>query len=201
MQWSRLKEKIRLLVMQNPHLCDIERHYICWILKHQKVYSRVIQRKRLDLPPHFQGKGLNVKRLHNLNCRLTRRHKQKKCRVRAHDIFSVTNKAYKYVPGGIRLSTEVPNRRVFIPLTDKNRYDAQMLLKFTNKNRIVFHVPLQQKVRQNIRQCAAAYRVCQNPCIRERSGVSCRVAVAVTSKKLIYYKIRIVKKSAYPSCW
>lgn len=127
MQWNRLKEKIRLLVMQNPNLCDIERHYIYWILKHQKVYSRVIQRERLDLPPHFQGKGLNVKRLHNLICRLTRRHKEPKCRACAHNVFSVTGKAYKYVPGGIKLSSKVPNRRVFIPLTDKNRYDMQLL--------------------------------------------------------------------------
>lgn len=33
MQWQRLRDKIRILVMRNPNLSDLERQYVCWILK------------------------------------------------------------------------------------------------------------------------------------------------------------------------
>lgn len=149
MQWSRLRDKIRLLVMRNPNLSDLERQYVCWILKHPKLYTRVLQRKRMDLPPNFRDKQLDAHRLHNLICRLTRRHKQPKCSADRCVSFSVTNRAYQYVPGGIKISTKVPNRRVFIPLTDKNQYDMQLLLKFDHENRIVLHVPLEQRIKRN----------------------------------------------------
>lgn len=149
MQWSRLRDKIRLLVMRNQNPSDLERQYVCWILKHPKLYTRVLQRKRTDLPPNFRNKQLNAHRLHNLICRLTRRHKQPKCSADRCNSFSVTNRAYQYVDGGIRISTKVPNRRVFIPLTDKNQYDMQLLLKFDRENRIVLHVPLEQRIKQN----------------------------------------------------
>lgn len=148
MQWSRLRDKIRLLVMRNPNLHDLERQYICWILKHPKLYARVLQRKRIDFPPNFQDRQLNAPRLHNLICRLTRRHKEAKCHADRCGSFGVTNRAYQYVPGGVKISTKIPNRRVFIPLTDKNQYNMQLLLKF-DRNRIVLHVPLQQRTRQN----------------------------------------------------
>lgn len=149
MQWQRLRDKTRLLVMRNPNLSGLERQYVCWILKHPKLYTRVLQRKRVDLPPNFQNRLDNAGRLHNLICRLARRHKEAKCHAHRWDSFSITNRAYQYVPGGIKISTKTPNRRVFIPLTDKNRYDMQLLLKFDRNGRIVLHVPLQQKTRQN----------------------------------------------------
>lgn len=148
-QWVRLRDKIRFLVMRNPHLSDLERQYVCWILKHPKLYTRVLQRKRCDFPPNFQDKQLNARRLHNLICRLTRRYKEEKCHADGCESFGVTNRAYQYVAGGIKISTKFRNRRVFIPLTDKNRYDTQLLLKFDGRDRIALHVPLQQKIRRN----------------------------------------------------
>lgn len=149
-QWARLRNKLRFRVMQNANLNDSDRQYICWILKHPKLYAHVLQRKRLDLPVNFQDKQLNTRRLHNLVCRLTRKYKEVKCHADRCNSFGVTNRAYKYVSGGIKISTKFRNQRIFIPLTDKNQYDMQLLLKFDSNNRIVLHVPVQQRIHQNV---------------------------------------------------
>lgn len=145
--WSNLRRRLVPLVRKNENLNDEERHYIYMVLKSDRLYEKVLNREPFDPPKQFAGK-LDFKRLHNLICRLTRRHKTKMTPPENQDYFETYRRAYAYKKGGIAMATKVPYKRVFIPLTDNCKYDCQITVHLL-EDRIVLSVPIEVRVKKH----------------------------------------------------
>jgi IS605 OrfB family transposase len=143
--WSNLKNKIVSLVKKNENLTDVERHYIFTILKVNKLYAAVLNRREFECPAKFKDSDIDFKRLHNLICRLTRKY------MTIHgegsgDYFKVINTGFRYADGGLWLGTRISNRRSFIPLTDNAKHTKQLTVKILD-NKIEVIAPVESKVK------------------------------------------------------
>lgn len=57
--------------------------------------------------------------------------------------FAVAERAYRYADHGIYISVKEKRKRIFIPLTDSNRYKSQLYIKlYPDQNRIEIKVPV-----------------------------------------------------------
>ena len=79
----------------------------------------------------------------------------RKCHVRqlyseAAAGFSATERAYRYGDHGIYISTKQNRKRVFVPLTDNNRYESQIYVRLLpERGRLEISVPIQVSVRNH----------------------------------------------------
>ncbi|MDR2727813.1 MAG: transposase [Chitinispirillales bacterium] len=164
--WSNIKLKIIDVVKQNENLTDSERHYVFSILKRDKLLAAILNRRDYELPKSFESKKLNFKRLNNLICRLVRKYHVKPETGGKADYFHCNNVAYRYqrtgdgktTPplhrrgireqgaecGGIYFSSRIPNKRVFVPLTDNAIYNKQITVKLLD-NAIEIIAPIAVK--------------------------------------------------------
>jgi hypothetical protein len=145
--WSNLKNKIISLVRQNENLTDLERHYIYTILKFNKSFSAILNRQEVERPKKFKDVELDYKRLHNLICRLTRKHipKHSAC---SRNYFKVVNTGFDYVEGGLRLCTREWGKRLFIPLADNLRY-TKPLTVIVLDDRIEISISVESKTQKH----------------------------------------------------
>lgn len=152
-QWTRTKTKILELVGKNEHFSSEEKHYLCFLLKINNAFEAVLNQREAVLPQDIQKRyeelsaKIDAERLHRYLCRQVRRY-----HVRQHTDqvagFSLTERAYRYGDHGIYISTREKRKRVFIPLTDNNRYKRQLYLKlYPEQNRVEIHVPMEVAVR------------------------------------------------------
>lgn len=64
--------------------------------------------------------------------------------------FVATIDGYRYADHGIYLATTERRKRVFVPLTDNNRYIRQIEVRlFPEENRIELRVPIEVRVRKH----------------------------------------------------
>jgi len=145
-EWGRLKKKIISLVRKNGNLTDDERHYIFAVLKYDVMYSAVLNRQSFTRPAFAEDAGLNMKKLDNLICRLTRKHKNKPGTNIGGGYFTADKDAYSYKNGGIAFASRTPYRRVFIPLTDNAAYTKQMIVRL-NETNVELNVPVESRVK------------------------------------------------------
>lgn len=140
--WSNLKRKIVRLIQQNVKLTDTERHYLYTVLKQDVLFAKILNREECRPSANFRKIPLDYRRLHNLLCRLTRRHMVKLAPPKNRDYFETYRRAYAYKEGGIAMATKIPYKRVFIPLTDNCRYSCQIRVHLLT-DRIVLSVPVE----------------------------------------------------------
>lgn len=152
-QWTRTKSKILALVKQNEHLSEDEKHYIRFVLKINNVFDAVLNQTPIILPCKMQESydavagQVDTGKLHRYLCRQSRRHYVKQHTDKAAG-FSIAERAYRYGDHGIYISTKEKRKRVFVPLTDNNRYKNQLYIKlYPEENRIEVKVPVNVAVR------------------------------------------------------
>lgn len=145
--WANLKNKISELVRRNKNLSDAERHYIFTVLKTDRMYAAALNRRAFEPPAKFAAADINYNKLHNLICRLTRKHKAP-CgggSGRA-DYFKVVNTGFRYADGGLWLGARLPNKRLFIPLTDGVKHSKPLMARL-KENTVEILVPAEVKVK------------------------------------------------------
>ncbi len=109
----------------------------------------------LKLPKELQrqyellASRVEVKKLENYLRRQVR-----KFPLRLHtdcaDGFSVAERAYRYGDHGIYLSVKEKRKRVFVPLTDSNRYTRQLYVQlYPEQSRIELRVPIDVTARKH----------------------------------------------------
>lgn len=145
--WSNLQSKVSELVRKNENLSDSERRYIYWVLNRDKVYAAVLNRTTTELPDNFAE--LDVKRLDNLICRLTRKHKFAASEAASVNYFQAMKKCFQYENGGIRFTSRIPRKRVFVPLTDGTAYNVSQITVQLAENTIELIVPVETSVKRH----------------------------------------------------
>lgn len=154
-QWTRTKSKILELVGRNENLSADEKHYLRFLLKVSNAFTAALLQKPVELQKEIQIKYdqvsecIDTQKLHRYLCRQVRKYHAKLHSDRAEG-FSSSGKAYRYGDHGIYLATKERRKRVFIELTDGNRYSSQIYIKLRPEDGSVnIHVPVHVAVRSH----------------------------------------------------
>lgn len=153
-QWSRTRSKVLELIGRNIHLTGEEKHYLRFLLKSKDAFAAVLQQKPAELPDAMLKRQKELAaltdsgKLHRYLCRQVRKY-----HITLHtdvaDGFSIAERAYRYGDHGIYISTKEKRRRVFVLLTDNNRYSRQLYIKlYPEQARMEIRVPVQMTARK-----------------------------------------------------
>lgn len=147
-QWTRTKTKIQKLINQNEGFSEEDKHYLRFLLKVNNAFEETLNQKPIELPKAVQKQyekvaaEVDTGKLHKYLCRQVR-----KCHVKLHtdraDGFAIAERAYRYADHGIYISIKEKRKRIFVPLTDNNRYQSQLYIKlFPEQCRIEIKAPV-----------------------------------------------------------
>lgn len=137
-QWSRTKAKVAELVGKNDHFTEEEKHYLRFLLKVNNGFEAVLNQKSPTFPKEIKqqydmlSETVDTEKLNRYLCRQVRKY-----HVKPHTDytsgFSVSERAYRYGDQGehpgIYISTKESRKRIFVALTDRNRYKSQIYIK------------------------------------------------------------------------
>lgn len=145
--WSIVKNKVGEKITANENLSDNDRIYLRTVLKMGSVYAAVLNRQEYEMPRNAIGLDIDVKRLNNLLCRLTRR---TLTQPKTDNIssFRISPNGYSYKDGAIRIVCRVPRKRISIPLKDKRTFDRQIQVHIKD-NFVALAVPIEAKVKKH----------------------------------------------------
>ncbi len=154
-QWSHTKNRIEKNLRENQNLTPEDRHYLRFVMKQSKCLEAILLETDPFLSENWQKSYEEVRamvaderRLQQYLRRQVRRH-LKKMHTEAESGFSVTPKGYRYADHGIYLSVKESRKRVFIPLTDNNRYSRQLYIKLEpEKGNVRIAVPVERKIKK-----------------------------------------------------
>lgn len=154
-QWTQTKGRIEKCIRGNENLTPEDRHYLRFVMKQSHCFESVLLEQGMELSDEWQKSfeevraGVDENRLNQYLRRQVRRH-FKKMHTDTVDGFSVSHKAYRYEDHGIYLAIKEKRKRIFIPLTDNNRYTKQLYVRiFPEEGNVVVHVPVEMKVRMH----------------------------------------------------
>lgn len=154
-QWTRTKSKLVKLVNKNENFTEEEKHYLRFLLKVSNAFEAVLNQKPVELTAkvdkqyHELAGKVDTEWLHRYLCRQVRKY-HVKLHTETADVFSISERAYRYADHGIYISIKEKRKRVFVPLTDNNQYKCQLRIKLYPKaNRIEIKVPVNVSVRNH----------------------------------------------------
>ena len=174
-QWTRTKSKISKLVSRNEGFSEEEKHYLRFVLKISNAFEAVLNQKVLvqkmagqkQCDPESPGPEaaelpkavwkqyekvaaqVDVDKMDSYLRRQVRKY-HVKLHTDTADVFSITERAYRYADHGIYISIKEKRKRVFVPLTDNNRYGCQLRIKlYPQENRMEIKVPVNVAVRSH----------------------------------------------------
>ncbi len=159
-QWENTKSEVLRLVGKNENLTEEEKHYIRFLLKVSNAFEAVLNQKDIELPESIQkqyvklAEQVNGDKLNRYLCRQVRKVRGKRSRAIPNgkaDGFAIAERAYRYGENeglnGIFVSIKERRKRIFIPLTDSNRYDSQLYIKlYPEEKRLEINVPIRVTV-------------------------------------------------------
>lgn len=169
-QWTRTKTRIMKLINRNEGFSEEDKHYLRFLLKVNNAFEAVLNQKRISLKTLEQKKqeqesvelpkalkkqyekvaaSVDTDKLNRYLCRQVR-----KCHVKLHtdraDGFAIAERAYRYADHGIYISIKEKRKRVFVPLTDNNKYKSQLYVKlYPKEGNIEIKVPIGVAVRSH----------------------------------------------------
>lgn len=145
--WSNLKLKIGGCIAANENLSADDRYYLRTVLKLNNVYAAVLSRRDYEMPKNAEGLEIDVKRLNNLLCRLTRRYL--KCpESDCMNYFRISPNGYSYKDGAMRIVCRTPRKRISIPLKDGRQFDRQIQIQI-RKGYAALAVPVEAKIKKH----------------------------------------------------
>ena len=146
-RWGTVKNKIRKLIAENENLSNDDRMYLRTVIKINSIYYAVLNRQKYEMPENIEGIDIDVKRLNNLLCRLTRKYltvPQTNC----IDSFRISPNGYSYKDGEIRIVCRAPRKRIVIPLKDERTFDRQIQIH-VKQNYVALAVPVESKIKKH----------------------------------------------------
>lgn len=154
-QWTQTKSRVEKCIRENENLTPEDRHYLRFVMKQSDCFEAILLEKEIQLSEEWEKtfrevrKDVDENRLNRYLCRQVRRH-LKKMHTDTVDGFSASGKAYRYGDHGIYLAIKEKRKRIFIPLTDNNRYTKQICIRiYPEKRSVVIHAPVEMKVRRH----------------------------------------------------
>ena len=173
-EWTRTKKSVLKSINKNEKLTDAEKHYLRFLIKWDSLFYEILNDKEITIDESIKEayesitKELkNKKRLDNYLKRQVRKYHRTAEELSGKKVnkgteqpenktankaafqspgFSITERAYRYADHGIYISTEIPRKRVFIPLTDNNTYKSQLYIKiYPDEGKVEIKVPVKRK--------------------------------------------------------
>lgn len=154
-QWSRTKTAVLKRINQNEKLSDEEKHFLRYLLKVNNAFDAVLNRNPVALKAEMQIKyELFVKSVNTGTLENYLRRQVRQCHVKPEsasaDGFALTERAYRYADHGIYITIKEKRKRIFVLLTDNNKYNRQIYIKlYPEQNKIMVKVPINVQIRQN----------------------------------------------------
>lgn len=152
-QWSRLKKQVEKNIQANENLTPEDRHYLRFVMKQSRCFEAVVNGREITLSEEWMEtyrtvcSGVNPHKLNQYLRRQVRRHLGRPHADRAEG-FTISSKAYKYGEHGIYLTMKESRKRLFIPLTDNNRYARQIYIRLhPGDGNITLYVPVEVRQR------------------------------------------------------
>jgi transposase len=138
-QWSKTRNSILEAIRKNETFSDEDRHYIRAVLKSEKAWDSVLIGKAL---PNDRELPDSSNKLNQYLRRQTRKYLAKMHTDKVEG-FSIGERAYRYADDGIYISTKEKRQRVYVPLTDNNRYKRQLkIMLHPEDNSLEILVPI-----------------------------------------------------------
>lgn len=145
--WGTVRNKIGECVTANENLSEDDRIYLRTVLKMNGVYAAILNHQEYEMPRNAAGLDIDVRRLNNLLCRLTRRYLTQPQTDHA-DSFRISPNGYSYKDGAMRIVCRIPRKRISIPLKDHRTFDRQLQIQIRQKD-VVLAVPVETKVKKH----------------------------------------------------
>ena len=154
-QWDKEKNVVRKRIRENEAFSDADRHYLQFLLSIDRVFAAVLNRRSFEVSEKIRKRyeelssSVDAPRLENYLRRQIRKvHARPK--TDAADFFVATLDGYRYADHGIYLATTERRKRVFVPLTDNNRYTRQIEVRlFPAQESIELRVPIEVRIREH----------------------------------------------------
>ncbi len=145
--WGVLKNRIQVRITSNENLSDADRLYLRTVLKLDRIYAAVLNRQPYEMPKKAQGLDIDVQRLNNILCRLTRKYLTKPT-VGRSDVFSITPGGYSYRDGAICIASRVHGQRMELPLKDTRTSDRQIRICI-RENDAALAIPVETRIKRH----------------------------------------------------
>lgn len=154
-QWIRTKALILKRINQNGGLTPEEKHFLRFLLKVNNAFDAVLNRREVRLRQDLQRQYdhllsmVEVERLENYLRRQVRALHVRQYSNTA-DGFRLAERAYRYENHGIYITIKEKRKRIFVPLTDNNRYTRQIYIKlFPEEGNLEIKVPVNVAVKKH----------------------------------------------------
>lgn len=154
-QWTKTKTKLAKLVSKNEYFTEDEKHYLRFLLKVNNAFAAVLNQKPVELAakmlPQYEelAAKVDIDRMHRYLCRQVRKYHVKFHTDKAEG-FAIAERAYRYADHGIYISIKEKRKRIFIPLTDNNRYTSQLYIRlYPEENRVEIKAPVNVTVHRH----------------------------------------------------
>lgn len=164
-QWTRIKTKLTKLIGKNESFTEDEKHYLHFLIKVNNAFEAVVNQKPVELSAKMKDQYENLAqkvdtgRMHCYLCRQVRK-LHGKLHTDQADGFAIAERAYRYADHGIYISIKEKRKRIFLSLTDNNRYSSQLYVKlYPEEGRVEIKAPVKVAVRAHTeyqRQIGAA---------------------------------------------
>ena len=154
-QWDKEKHIVGKRIRENEAFSDADRHYLRFLLSIDSIFVAVLNRQSFEVSEKIRERYkelscfVDAPRLENYLRRQVRKiHARPKANTA--DSFVATMDGYRYADHGIYLATTERRKRVFVPLTDNNRYTRQIEVRlFPEEKRIELCVPIEVRIRKH----------------------------------------------------
>ena len=143
--WGMVKNKIGERITANENLSKDDRIYLRTVLKLNNVYASVLKHQEYEMPKNAAGLEIDVKRLNNLLCRLTRRYLVQPTTENVSS-FRISPNGYSYKNSAICDVCRVPRKRISIPLKDDRTFDRQIQVHI-KQDYVMLAVPIEVKIK------------------------------------------------------
>lgn len=145
--WGMLKNRIGTLIAANENLSEEDRIYLRTVLKLDKIYAAVLCHENYEMPKKAQGLDIDVKRLNNLLCRLTRKYLTGP-KTDNSDCFSIAPSGYTYRDSALYIASRTAGQRIPLPIKDDRICDRQIRICI-KKDYAALALPVETKIRKH----------------------------------------------------
>ncbi len=145
--WGIVKNKIGELITANKNLSADDRMYLRTVLKLNNIYAAVLNRQDYEMPKNAEEADIDIKRLNNLLCRLTRKYLIVP-KTDTVDSFRISPNGYSYKDGAMRIVCRIPRKRISIPLKDSRTFDRQLQV-YIKEDYIKLAAPVETRIKKH----------------------------------------------------
>lgn len=153
-QWAHVKRKTSRCICENEKFTPEDRHYLRFVMKQSQCFEGILMGKPVTLSENWEKQyeelraQVDAPRLDRYLNRTVRRYLCKLHTDKAEG-FPIGERAYRYGDHGIYISIKEKRKRIFVPLTDNNRYKKQLYIKLLPEEKsLIIHIPVESAVRQ-----------------------------------------------------